>query len=65
MREAAASSAGADARRRLARALGPDWLAGAAEPWPRKEADAAYRAIHAFVEHRLGRELRHPALLFG
>lgn len=61
----AAHRLGADARGRLLRALGPDWVTAVRAPWPRRGLDPAYRAMRAFVEHRLGRELRDPALLFG
>lgn len=53
----------ADARERLMRALSPDWIAAAKAPWPRRSVGPAYRAIHAFAEHRLGRALPDNPLL--
>lgn len=53
----------ADARERLARALSPDWIAAAQPPWPRRSVGPAYRAMHAFAEHRLGRALPDNPLL--
>lgn len=53
----------ADARARLARALTPSWIAAAAPPWPRRSLGPAYRAMRAFAEHRLGKQLPDPPLL--
>lgn len=57
---------GAEARERLLRALSPRWVEAAVPPWARGSAGPAYRAMHAFAEHRLGRALPdNPLLLLG
>lgn len=53
----------ADARERLTRALGTEWVAAARAPWSRRSLAPAYRAIRAFAEHRLGRALPDNPLL--
>lgn len=50
-------------RARMQRALGPDWIDAAAEPWTGPQRKLATAAVLAFAEHRIGKRLTATALL--